>query len=320
MNRRFVSLLALLTVLNGSLPSVFAAESVVIVAPGKLTLTQALKQASLGTVITVSPGIYSVETGEVFPLLVPAGVEVKGEPTTKGKDIVIQGGGNFLSPSSAGQDVAMIAGNNSKITGLTVTNPNKRGFGLWIEGTSPEVAHNTFTGSKNDGVLVVGESKAKITENIFVKNSYDGITVLGKAEPVIAKNIFEDTGFALNIDGAASPRIEGNTIRNCVDGAVVMSKSKPIFRGNKFEYNRRSGISVMSEAEPNLGTPEDPGKNLFIRNGQSDINNAKRSATPLVVYGNLYSKQRHLGKISSEAKPQVVPKEQISPPPKPVKP
>ncbi|WP_287130220.1 DUF1565 domain-containing protein [Candidatus Cyanaurora vandensis] len=311
-----LGLIALLTLLPLTIPVVpVLAANVVAVEPGKLTLTQALREATHGTVITVSPGTYSEATGETFPLIVPAGVELKGDPANRGKEIFVTGGGRFLSVTVAGQNVTIVAERDSKITGLTITNSNKRGYGLWIEGTNAEVTQNTFTGSKNDGVMVTGPSQARITSNYFYKNSSDGITILGKAQPVIIDNLFEETGFALNIDGLATPRIESNTIRNCVDGVVVLNKAQPIFRGNRFEYNQRAGVAVVGEALPDLGTPTSPGNNLFIRNGTADVNNAKRSQETILAYGNQYTQRKMRGKVATEANPAAVPLLAISDPP-----
>ncbi|WP_218082737.1 DUF1565 domain-containing protein [Anthocerotibacter panamensis] len=297
-----------------------AVDSNLVVTQGGLTLTQALQQAGPGTTISVSPGTYSPETGEIFPLIVPPGVTLTGNEETKGKDIVITGGGKFLSPTVAGQNVALVASKDTKISGLTITNANKRGFGIWIEGTNALVTHNTFTGSNNDGVLVTGNSEAQILDNYFYKNSSDGITILSTAQPLVKSNLFEETGFAINIDGKATPRIEENTIRKCKDGAVVLNKSQPIFRKNRFERHQRSAIAVTGDAQPDMGTLEDPGQNRFIQNGLSDINNAKRSQEPVAAYGNLYTNKAHLGNVLTEETVTPVPTEELPPPEPPAEP
>jgi parallel beta-helix repeat protein len=304
MARKFMMRSVLFTWLIGT-NFVVLADSLT-VAPGGLTITQALSQATAGTIVTVSPGTYTKETGETFPLVLPKGVTLMGDENTKGKDIVIKGGDIFLSPTIAGQNVAILGSENSKISGLTIINPNKRGYGIWIEGKNTQVVANTLTGSGNDGIMITGDSQAQVFGNYFYKNSSNGITTMTTAKPMIKGNIFVETGFALNIDGQTAPIIEENIIRNCVDGAVVVKDSQPIFRGNTFEGNKRSGISVIGNSRPDLGTQENPGGNVFLKNLGSNINNARISKELLVAYGNKYDKVKNRGNVQVDAKPTLV--------------
>ncbi len=295
-NLRALCLFGLLS----SLSVTVYAETELIVAPGQLTLTQALGQAVPGTIIKVSPGSYTAQTGEKFPLIVPTGVTIIGDETTKGRAIIITGGGKFLSPTVAGQDVAMVAGKDTKVMGLTVSDPNKRGYSLWIEGSNAIIANNTLTGSNNDGMMITGASTAQINGNYFYKNNSDGLTVLSTATPIVQNNLFEETGFGINVDGKSAPQFINNIIRKCVDGVVVFGQAQPIFRGNRFEKNRRSGIAVGGQAKPDLGTATDPGKNVFVGNGLAQINNTPRSTEILLSYGNQYDRRLFLGRVKVE--------------------
>ena len=103
------------------------------------TITQALRLANANSVIMLSTGTYSAETKEEFPLIMKPGVSIQGNPSNQGKDIVIQGGGDYLSRSFGGQNVTIVGANQALLTGVTVTNPNRRGYGLWIESSNPVV-------------------------------------------------------------------------------------------------------------------------------------------------------------------------------------
>ena len=81
---------------------------------------------------------------------------VQGNPNTRGQNILIKGGGDFLSPTSAGQNIAILGADGAGLSGVTVTNTNYRGYALWIESSSPIVVNNTFSGSTHDGISVVG--------------------------------------------------------------------------------------------------------------------------------------------------------------------
>ncbi|HEY9598788.1 MAG TPA: DUF1565 domain-containing protein, partial [Cyanophyceae cyanobacterium] len=69
------------------------------------TITQSLKIAQPNTVILLAPGIYSTETGETFPVVLKSGVTLQGNPRTRGENIVIRGGGIYLSPTANSQNV-----------------------------------------------------------------------------------------------------------------------------------------------------------------------------------------------------------------------
>ncbi|HLO52527.1 MAG TPA: DUF1565 domain-containing protein, partial [Kamptonema sp.] len=123
------------------------------------TITRALSVAEPNTLILLAPGTYSPQSGESFPLILKPNVTIQGDPNSRGQNILIQGGGEFISPTSAGQNIAILAADGAKITGVTVTNPNYRGYGLWIESSAPTIANNTFTGNTHDGISVVGNSQ-----------------------------------------------------------------------------------------------------------------------------------------------------------------
>ncbi|MEB3177458.1 MAG: DUF1565 domain-containing protein, partial [Nostocaceae cyanobacterium] len=122
------------------------------------TITHALRVAQVNTVIILAPGTYSLESGESFPLMLKPGVSIQGDAGSKGKDIIIQGGGSFISPTFASQNVAIVGANQAGLTGVTVTNTNPRGYGLWIESTNPLVVDNTFTANTHDGISVNGNA------------------------------------------------------------------------------------------------------------------------------------------------------------------
>jgi parallel beta-helix repeat protein len=268
------------------------------------TITAALQAAVPGTVIQVQPGKYDEANGEVFPLVIPSGVTLQGNVDNRGKDTLIQGGGKFLSPTVAGQIVGIVPQKGTTIQGLTISNPQKRGYGIWVEGTDPTIHRNTFTGSGNDGIMETGAASGKITNNIFYKNPSDGITLLRTASPLIEGNVFEDTGFAINIDEKSSPLVKDNVIINNADGIVILGKATPTLRGNHFERNRRSAIAIVGEAQPNLGTASERGGNYFHKNLKSDINNATRPQISIGAMGNEHTaKPKYLGNVQGDNAP-----------------
>lgn len=201
------------------------------------TITQALRLANANTVIMLSKGTYSTETGEEFPLILKPGVSIQGNPSNQGKDIIIQGGGDYLSRSFGGQNVTIVGANQALLTGVTVTNSNPRGYGLWIESSNPVVAENTFTGSTQDGISVSGNAAPTISKNYFDRNGANGITIAGNSSPQVKENVFHQTGFGINIAQNAAPVIIGNQIQNNRSGIVVQANARPILRNNIIQDN-----------------------------------------------------------------------------------
>lgn len=260
------------------------------------TITNALNQAEPGTVIQLAPGEYTSETGEVFPITLKQGVTLRGDESTKGENIVVVGGGHYISPTFARQDVTVRAEKDTTISGVTITNPNTRGTGLWIESTNPTVTNNTFTNSNRDGIFVTGTANPKIEANVFIKNGGNGISVARSAQGEIRNNTFEETGFGLAIGGTSSPLVENNQIRQNKSGIYISESASPILRNNTIEKNLQDGIVATVNAQPDLGTAESNGQNFIRNNKRYDVYNATRGNTLLAV-GNDIDPKRISGKV-----------------------
>ncbi|MEH2061439.1 MAG: DUF1565 domain-containing protein [Nostoc sp.] len=260
------------------------------------TITQALRLANANTVIMLSTGTYSAETGEEFPLMLKPGVSIQGNPSNQGKDIIIQGGGDYLSRSFAGQNVAIVGANQALLSGVTVTNSNPRGYGLWIESSNPVVAENTFTGSTQDGISVSGNAAPTISKNYFDRNGANGITIAGNSSPQVKENVFHQTGFGINIAQNAAPVIISNQIQNNRSGIVVQANARPILRNNSIQDNKEDGLVAIAQAMPDLGTASEPGGNQFQNNARYDIN-ASAAKQVISAAGNNLVSDRITGKV-----------------------
>ncbi|MEH2229536.1 MAG: DUF1565 domain-containing protein [Nostoc sp.] len=260
------------------------------------TITQGLRLANANTVIMLSPGTYSAETGEEFPLILKPGISIQGNPSNQGKDIIIQGGGDYLSRSFAGQNVTIVGANQALLTGVTVTNPNRRGYGLWIESSNPVVAENTFTGSTQDGISVCGNAAPTISKNYFDRNGANGITIAGNSNPQVKENVFHQTGFGINIAQNAAPILIGNQIQNNRSGIIVQANARPILRNNSIQDNKEDGLVAIAQAMPDLGSASEPGGNTFQNNGRHDIN-ASAAKQVISAAGNNLVSDRITGKV-----------------------
>ncbi|MEH2168896.1 MAG: DUF1565 domain-containing protein [Nostoc sp.] len=260
------------------------------------TITQALRLANANTLIMLSTGTYSAETGEEFPLIMKPGISIQGNPSNQGKDIIIQGGGDYLSRSFAGQNVTIVGANQVLLTGVTVTNSNRRGYGLWIESSNPVVAENTFIGSTQDGISVCGNAAPTISKNYFDRNGANGITIAGNSSPQVKENVFHQTGFGINIAQNAAPILIGNQIQNNRSGIVVQAKAHPILRNNSIQDNKEDGLVAIAQAMPDLGSASEPGGNTFQNNARYDIN-ASAAKQVISAAGNNLVSDRITGKV-----------------------
>lgn len=260
------------------------------------TITQALWIAQPNHMIVLSTGTYSTSSGERFPLILKPGVSIQGDPHTRGRNILIQGGGAFLSPTFARQDVTILGANHAGLTGVTVTNPNPRGYGLWIESSSPAVVDNTFTGNNHDGISITGNSAPIIRRNYFYQNGANGMTIYGTSRPDVRENVFEKTGFGINIAQKAAPMLVGNRIIQNRSGVVAEANSQPILRGNVIEGNKEDGVVAIATSQPDLGTKTEPGGNVFGQNGRYDINSSASNQI-IPALGNQLALRRTSGRV-----------------------
>ncbi len=249
------------------------------------TITHALQVATPDTVIRLEAGTYSVDSGEVFPLRLKPGVIVQGDVETRGQAIVVRGGGAYGSAIAASPNVTVVGASRAALVGVTITNPQPQGYGLWIESTQPTVLSNTFTANSQAGIALQGTASPLISNNFFYANRNSGLMVHGTARPRIQDNVFEQMAIAIHIDQAAAPLMIGNRLTENEQGIVVQDTARPILRGNSVERNQKGGMIIAAQAQPDLGTIASPGGNWFRNNGQFDLNNQSNGG-PIAAFGN----------------------------------
>jgi parallel beta-helix repeat protein len=262
-----------------------------------------------GTIIQLNQGVYSAETGESFPIKLPAGVTLRGEPTVRGINTFIKGSGKFVSPSFTSQNITILANDDVRVEGITLTNPTDRGTAIWLEkGKRVAISNNTFVNSEREGVFLAGSADAIISENVFKKNGANGLSAVGNSTGEIRNNVFEDTGFGLAIGQKSRVTINSNNIFNNTDGIVISNSAAPILRNNIIANNQRNGVVIVKDGNdhptPDLGTLGDLGKNIFRNNLGKDLNN--NSGVTQTAIGNELDLKKIGGKIAfiGEGSPQ----------------
>lgn len=248
------------------------------------TITQALKQAPSESEIYLMEGDYNAANGEVFPLTVPSAVKVIGNEADKGSGIVIEGSGEYRSPTFAKQNVTLILSNSTELRGVTVINSASRGVGVWMESSACTVANCTFNNCKRDGIFATGDTNAIIIYNVFIENATNGISLARNTQGEIRGNICCKTGFGIVIGDRAFPNLTDNNIYENFSGIVISEDARPVLRHNLIERNTEVGLTVMSNALPDLGNTNDYGGNIFRLNSKFDIHNT--SSHRLLAVGN----------------------------------
>jgi parallel beta-helix repeat protein len=259
------------------------------------TITQALMLAKPKTLIQLAPGTYSKETGESFPLVLRSDITLQGSPQGQGYNVIIRGSGYFISPTAAGQHISVVAMRDAaEITGVTIINPENRGYGLWIESANPKVIGNTFTRNGNTGLSVNGNSAPLIANNYFYNNMGNGLTIYDNAKPEVKDNVFDKTGYAISIVENAAPILTGNRLNGNRVGIILQGQSQASLRNNTIEKSSESGLVAIAEAQVDLGTTQEPGGNIFQNNVKVDIQNVGKGQ--IAAFGNQVS-GRTEGKI-----------------------
>jgi parallel beta-helix repeat protein len=238
------------------------------------TITQALKVALDNTVISLAPGNYNETTGEIFPLIIKNKVTLKGITGGQGNSVIIEGNGAFISHTAAEQNVTIAATKNAGvITGVTVTNPDGRGHGLWIESANTQVSYSTFSRSGNTGLSVNGNSNPIISNNYFYRNGGNGLVVNDNSQAKITDNLFENTGFGVSLLQNATSVLDKNTFQGNRIGIILEGDSQGILRYNTIVNSLESGLVAIANTQVDLGIANQLGNNSFRNSKKLDIQN-----------------------------------------------
>ena len=209
------------------------------------TVTHALAMAPPNTVIVLAPGRYTQSTGEVFPLQLKPGVTIQGAPGSRDRTAIIEGGGNFTSPTRSQQNAAILAADRAGIAQVAISNPD--GYGVWIESASPTILESAFIGSRQTGIYVASGSP-RVQSSYFSGNQVAGLIVFGLSSASIQSNIFDGTGDAIQVMEGATPEIIGNRMTNNDAAVVLVGSARPTLRDNQMTGNRRNDVVEVAAA------------------------------------------------------------------------
>jgi hypothetical protein len=261
------------------------------------TLTQALKKVAMGMTIALAPGTYSPASGEQFPLIVPAGVTVKGDEASKGSNTVFSGSGTMLSPTFAAQSVVFKLENGAQLRGVMVTNPQDKGTGIWIEDSNATIAACTLTNCKREGLFVTGKARPLVTDSVFRTNAAAGITINRAAKGEFRKNLCQNTGYGMVISDNAAPLLMDNRFTENRSGLLLNRAARPVLRGNLLDRNQEFGLTFQEESFPDMGSSQEPGNNILRDNGDRDFQNLSDPPVTFISVGNQLAPTRVDGDV-----------------------
>ncbi|HEY9659427.1 MAG TPA: DUF1565 domain-containing protein, partial [Allocoleopsis sp.] len=261
------------------------------------TLTRALQNSFTGTgIIRLSPGTYSIETGEIFPLIIPERVSLLAQSTAPNSPIVIQGGGEYDSLSFGQQNVTLMLKEGAHVRGITVTNPAARGTGIWLESNHAVVANCQIVNCGREGIFVTDTASPLILDCMLLNNRASGISFVRYARGEVRRCTLSGNTFGLVASDYAAPLILDSQIQRNRSGIVLSKATRPVLRRNRLEQNTEDGLAVYGQALPDLGQSQDPANNFFDRNGKIDLRNT--TSHVITAAGNLLNPTRVSGKVN----------------------
>ena len=206
------------------------------------TITQALASAEADTLILLSGGVYSADSGEIFPIALQPRVTIQALAGPNTAAVVIQGNGQYYSASSGLRNVAILGADNAGLANVTVSNPHPEGTGLWVESGNPIILDNAFFQNGAHGIYLAGSGAPVIRGNYFAENGQAGLVIAGPSSAQVQANVFENTGAGIVVAPEASPQISDNRISQNLEGLVMHADARPTLSNNDITRNRRNSI------------------------------------------------------------------------------
>jgi parallel beta-helix repeat protein len=256
------------------------------------TLTAALASVNRSALVRLAPGIYSVSTGEKFPLVIPETVILQGHEASQGKDIVISGGAKTTSIEE-NQSTALILSGKGQLRGITVQNP--AGIGILITSGNPLVRACRIQQCAHNGLKVLAQARPSLLYLEVHDVAGTGIGLTQQARGDIQDTTLRRCQYGIAITQTASPLVQNNQCLDNQVGVLVTDTARPVLRQNLLLQNKLFGLWVQGQGQPDIGQPTDNGGNIIRHNRQADIRNDTRHV--LLSVGNDLLPQKLQGTV-----------------------
>jgi hypothetical protein len=259
------------------------------------TITAALRLSQSGTRIQLQAGLYTADSGEQFPLTVPAGCQLVGVAGSDRPAAILQGAGTLQHPLLGSQPVTCRLQDEAVMKTVTVINTQERGVGIWLEEGRPQLEQVVVLQCPQYGLVTVGKAIPTVKNCVFESCGTAGIAWFTQSKGQFEQVVCQKNRTGMLFKDAAAPliwecRLEQNTI-----GLEIAGTANPVLRRNQIRNNQTQGIQLTGNARADLGQSQDPGHNVVRQNGQVDIQNSTRRS--LICCGNDVVPQRLQGEV-----------------------
>ncbi|MGB9911629.1 MAG: NosD domain-containing protein, partial [Microgenomates group bacterium] len=196
-------------------------------------IQQAVNAASVGnstqkTKIIIKPGTYTRQNYTEF--VTNDGFKKKCFVGIQEKYLIFEGEGEAVLDgiNSAYMDGFCVNGGGIKIINLKIKGFKKEGgcslwgdsvqfcgagIGIFLKNTQADIINIISENNEDDGVVLMGSSKAEIIGNQISKNGWAGISFWDSSEGNIKNNtISENNGYGIYLTGSSKAEIIGNQI------------------------------------------------------------------------------------------------------------
>jgi hypothetical protein len=233
------------------------------------TITRAMKFAISGDAILLNPGNFTAANGEVFPIIIKAGVLVQGDPATKGlgpaATSVIGGGSYQISGGTQNTTTvtaAFVMGINASLSGVRIEVAGATGVGVVFDHASGSVSSCTITDCGGSGIRIYQDASPSITDTDVTASGGSGI--------------------------------------------VVHDTAGPILRQNSITANSADGVVANDTSAPNLGDSATAGGNTIDANTGVGLNN-NTTASTIQAVGNTWRPSTQGTGINGDYAPGLIP-------------
>lgn len=200
------------------------------------------QNAAATKTVLAAGGLYSADSGEVFPITVPAGTILRG---AGGLRTVIMGSGAFASPNFGAINLAVRLGNATELGSLKVV-ATGGGRGVLVENVVATVTDCTITGCEGDGIDVGGTGELSLLNCTVSDNTGDGIEAADTSRLNLTGNTFSGNGAAgVLVTSTASNLIQAQQFVNDAVWSVLTATGLTV-QNNTFTDTTGSPGAIAS--------------------------------------------------------------------------
>jgi hypothetical protein len=234
------------------------------------TITRAISVAASGERIKVRSGLYNVGSGEVFPLLLPAGAELIGNEETIGLDTMINGGAFWpLDAFEVDPLLTALVASDGVFAGFSINSESDvDSVALYVDGDRVQVRNNTITAAAgaeySEGVVVASGGNQRLIGNTLDSNTGAGLLFAGAGnDAVVEDNIITRNETGVLVTGATDINIDlGGGSQGSAGGNVLSCNGLANLRVWKGSYDASNNFwdHVPPTRSPPDEFPAEPGE------------------------------------------------------------